>query len=71
MEKISKMVYEAPFIEVVPMLGENVMEKLSGVDYGHGEGTNPIGDHDPEGMGKEFGFQEYEDLEGEKWGLDW
>lgn len=69
MEKIIKMVYEAPFIEVIHVHDERLMEKLSGVDYGDGN-QNPIGDHDPGGMGKEFGFEEY-DSSFESWTIDW
>ena len=72
MKKISKMVYEAPFIEVIHVHDERLMAKLSGVDYGDGNGQNPIGDHDPGGMGKEFGFEEYDSsFAFESWNIDW
>lgn len=59
MDKISKMVYEAPFIEVVPM-EQNLMDNvLSYWDDGHG-GRHELGEDDSEGMGKEFGFEQYE-----------
>lgn len=66
MKEISKMVYEAPFIEIVPM-EDNLMENaLSLIDDGYG-GKHRFGDDDAEGrdgMGKEFGFEPY----GDDWG---
>lgn len=59
MGKIKKQ-YEAPFIEAVPM-EQNLMENvLSWVDDGYG-GHHGFGEDDPGGMGKEFGFEPYED----------
>lgn len=66
MKKISKMVYEAPFVEIVPMENNLMDNQLSWIDDGYG-GKHRFGDDDAEGrdgMGKGFGFEPY----GDDWG---
>lgn len=61
MKKISKMVYEAPFVEIVPM-ENNLMDKaLSLVDHGDGKKEGITTVHTDDGklnLSKD-------------WGLDW
>ena len=62
MDKISKMVYEAPFIEIVPTDGNLLGNVFSDWDDGHG-GKHKFGEDNSEGregMGKEFGFESYD-----------
>ena len=62
MAKIRKMVYEAPFVEVVPLYSQNLMDSVSYVNHDQGDGDEhiiTIGEQDPD-LSKEFGFN-YDD----------
>lgn len=58
MKKIIKMVYETPFVEIVPMFSQSLMSAVSTVNHGQGDGDETIiviGEQDPD-LSKEFGF---------------
>lgn len=59
MKKISKMVYEAPFIEVVVCkdLCEEHPVKMSRYDFGDGTGGN-TGEGDGDGDAKGYGWED-------------
>ena len=67
MKKISKMVYEAPFVEVVPFVENLLHSPVSGVNEGQGEGNKSIDDgRPPEGwLGKEYDLNYEKDYD---WG---
>ena len=65
MEKISKMVYEAPFIELVPMPEEGLLAKLSYAKYGNEvTGIKTVGDNEDGeslNLSKDWGMTGYGD----------
>ena len=61
MEKISKMVYEAPFVEVVPFVENLLNSPVSGVNTGQGDKDEDIVDGPPPPggwLGKEYDFED-------------
>ena len=60
MKKIIKMVYETPFVEIVPMEDNLMGNVFSDWNDGHG-GNHKVESDDNDGMGKEFGFEPYGD----------
>ena len=60
MKKICKMVYEAPFVEVVPFVENLLHDPVSGVNTGQGDKNDDIIDSPPPGgwLGKEYDFED-------------